>query len=153
MRKASLSRIQQLMKTDKWIVPSVCSCLFQISCLDNSQYGPYRYCGNYYGNSLYIYGCSQLLLWFHSDGSNNYPGFNIQYNVYPGRCKLYPYALHSLCGQYIKSRFMNTSTFMHIYKNTHMHAYTYIHTCIHTYTQSFSFENRRRFENRSRWIA
>jgi hypothetical protein len=54
----------------------------EISCIVGSPYGPYRYCGYNSGYSYYIFGCSQLLLWFHSDGSNVFPGFQLQYNVY-----------------------------------------------------------------------
>lgn len=62
-------------------------CLFilsQIRCLDNSDYGPYEFCETYTSvANMYFYRCSQVLLLFHSDGSNSHKGFKIQFTVQP----------------------------------------------------------------------
>jgi cubilin len=62
---------------------SSCDCdWLEIRCIDNSEGDPERYCRDDDNYMTYIYRCSQVLLWFHSDAANNFPGFNIEYNIY-----------------------------------------------------------------------
>lgn len=56
--------------------------MFQLSCLDNNPSNKHRLCGSTI-YSVDFYQCTQVLVWFHSDGSSNYQGINLEYHVYP----------------------------------------------------------------------
>lgn len=78
--------------TPVYISQYYCMLIFvQISCLDNSNSDPKRYCGSYDPVDNPAYNCSQVLLWFHSDSSINDQGFDIGYYIYSiaGQCKRY----------------------------------------------------------------
>jgi len=52
---------------------------FQLSCLDNAEYGPYRFTGTSIPPKQDIPHCTQVLVWFYSDDTVVQEGFILEY--------------------------------------------------------------------------